>query len=361
MLQQWWLDRMATTTSPLQEKLTFFWHGHFATENEKVDRHAADVRAELAVPHAGAGNFRDLVQQMSLQPAMLLYLDNDPNAKGAPNENFARELMELFTLGVNQYTQADVVGRAHARGRATTPSTPTARQYHFYPTRHDNGLKTFMGVTRNLDGPDIIDFILSENTVKKMIAARFIAKKLWTFFAYPSPDTALLDALTQAFFASDLDITTLLRTIFLRPEFYSTTAKQGLVRSPVEWVVAVMRALDMTAEEPTRSGGWARWASSSSSRRTSPGWKNNAYWVSTTALWARADFARYLTWKAHDDGFLDQVPGLSVSAGGAGRVRRVRHRPAVDRDAQRPAGLAHQPARRRRRRGPTGSTSTSRR
>lgn len=314
LLQQWWLDRMATTACPLQEKLALFWHGHFATQNEKVGDMLLMYQQNSLFRHAGAGNFRDLVHSMSLQPAMLIYLDNDPNVAGEPNENFARELMELFTLGVNQYTQLDVEASARAWTGFNTLNSDR-EQFHFYPTRHDNGMKTFMGVTRNFDGPAIIDYILAENTVKKMTAARFIAKKVWTFFAYSSPDSTLLDAITQAFYDSDLDITTLLRAIFLRPEFYSPTAYQGLVRSPVEWVVALMRTLNVTAEDTNPQ--W--WMSDMGQQLFEPpnvaGWKNNAYWISTTALWARADFARYLTWFVNDSGFLNQIPGLSVSAG----------------------------------------------
>jgi hypothetical protein len=114
LLQQWWLDRMATSPTPLQEKLTLFWHGHFATANYKVTDMLLMYRQNALFRASAAGNFRDLVQAMSLQPAMLLWLDNDSNVAGEPNENFARELMELFTLGVNEYSQADVVASARA-------------------------------------------------------------------------------------------------------------------------------------------------------------------------------------------------------------------------------------------------------
>jgi len=311
-LQQWWLDRMATTTSPLQEKLALFWHSHFATQNEKVGDMLLMYRQNALFRSAGGGNFRDLVHAMSLQPAMLIYLDNDPNVVGAPNENFARELMELFTLGVNQYSQTDVEEAARAWTGFNTLDSDR-EQYHFYSSRHDNGMKTFMGVTRNFDGPAIIDYILSENSIKKMTAARFIARQLWTFFAYSSPDATLLDAITQVFYDADLDVSELLRAIFLRTEFYNSTATNALVRSPVEWVVALLRALSMTAEDANPQ--W--WMGDMGQELFEPpnvaGWKNNAYWISTTALWARADFARYLTWTAHDDGFLSQVPSLPVS------------------------------------------------
>ena len=165
---------MATTTSPLQEKLALFWHSHFATENDKVEDMLLMYRQNALFRSAGAGNFRDLVHSMSLQPAMLIYLDNDPNVVGQPNENFARELMELFTLGVDQYTQFDVEASARAWTGFNTLDSDR-EQFHFYPSRHDDTMKTFMGVTRDFDGPGIIDFILSENTVKKMTAAQFIA------------------------------------------------------------------------------------------------------------------------------------------------------------------------------------------
>src|SRR4029077_9960638 len=114
LLEQWWLDRMASSPTPLQEKLTLFWHGHFATANYKVGDMLLMYRQNALFRAMAAGSFRDLVQQMSLQPAMLIWLDNDPNTKGHPNENFARELMELFILGVGQYTQDDVVASARA-------------------------------------------------------------------------------------------------------------------------------------------------------------------------------------------------------------------------------------------------------
>src|SRR5262249_51423634 len=173
---------MATSPAPLQEKLTLFWHGHFATANYKVGDMLLMYQQNALWRTQATGNFRDLVQTMSLQPAMLIWLDNDPNEKGQPNENFARELMELFTLGVNQYTQDDVVASARPwTGHNTLDGD--REQYHFYPERHDDGQKTFMGVTQDWDGPDIVNFILGSDATHKLIAAKFIAAKMWSFFA----------------------------------------------------------------------------------------------------------------------------------------------------------------------------------
>ncbi len=305
-LQKWWLDRMATAPRPLQEKLTLFWHGHFATGQDKVNS-TVDMYAQNRLFRAeGLGSFESLVQKMSLQVAMLIYLDNDPNSKGSPNENFARELMELFTLGVNQYTQDDVVASARAWTGHNVDYNAVPRAYRFYPERHDDDPKTFMGTTQNWDGPEIITRILTVEP-QRSIAARFIAKKLWTFFAYSNPSATILDDLTNAFVGSNLDIRTVLRALFLHPEFYSDTSRQGLVRSPVEWVVACLRALGMTAKDHDPQWWMDQMGQSLFYPPNVAGWKNNAYWINSTALWARASFARNLTWSANDAGFLAEI------------------------------------------------------
>ena len=164
-------------------------------------------------------------------------------------------------------------------------------------------MKTFMGTAQNWDGPQIITRILTVEP-QRSIAARFIAKKLWTYFAYPNPTTALLDDLVAVFVGSSLDIRTLLRAIFLRPEFLSPTARLGLVRTPVEWIVTVLRSLGMTAVDTNPQWWMEQMGQILFEPPNVAGWKNNAYWLNSTALWARADFARNLTWPAHDAGFM---------------------------------------------------------
>ncbi len=311
-LQHWWLDRMATTTTPLQEKLTLFWHGHFATANYKVTDMLLMYRQNALFRSMASGSFRDLVQQMSLQPTMLIWLDNDPNTKGHPNENFARELMELFTLGVNEYTQADIVASARAwTGHNTLDGDRT--QYHFYPTRHDTGQKTFMGVTQNWDGPDIINFLLRDDAAHTQIASRFIAKKMWAFFAYPDPDPSLVATLGDAFLAADFSIAALVRAIFNHPEFLSTQAKQGLVRSPSEWIVACMRAVGITSDDANPQ--W--WMEDMGQQLFEPpdvsGWRPNGYWLTTSRIWARANWAGYIVWQNNVRNTLNAIIGMTVS------------------------------------------------
>lgn len=313
LLQLWWLDRMRTSVAPLQEKMALFWHGHFATSADKVyDAHAMYEQNRL-FRSAGLGGFRPLTQAMSVQPAMLYYLDNAQNHKKAPNENFARELMELFVLGIDRYTQADV--EASARAWTGHNINKTTQEYQFVPNNHDTGNKTFMGVTRNWDGPEIIDHITGVEP-HKSVCARFIARKLWSFFAYPNPSDALVDEIVAPFLASDLDVTTLLRTIFNRDEFYSTTARQGLLRSPTEFVVAALRAsgIDATAASPP----W--WTQDMGQHLLYPpnvsGWKQNGAFIAATSTWARMNFVRHLTWKTNNqDGIavLRDIVDLSIS------------------------------------------------
>jgi uncharacterized protein (DUF1800 family) len=295
-LQQWWLDRMATSTAPLQEKLTLFWHGHFATANYKVSDMLLMYQQNALFRANATGNFRDLVHSMSLQPAMLIWLDNDPNVKGSPNENFARELMELFTLGVGNYSQTDVVASARAwTGHNTLDGD--REQYHFYPTRHDADPKTFMGVTQNWDGPDIIDFILNGDASHKQTAARFIAAKMWTFFAYADPEPAVVTSLADAFLANDLSIHDLVRAIFMHPNFLSPKAMTGLVRTPAEWVAACMRIVGLNGDNANPQWFMDDMGQTLFEPPNVSGWRPNEYWLTTSRLWARANWARYITWQ----------------------------------------------------------------
>jgi len=306
----WWIDRMRTSTAPAAEKLALFWHDHFATSMNKVND-PVDIFHQNQIFRAnGLGSFRALTHAVAIDPAMILWLDNDPNTAGAPNENFARELMELFTLGVDQYTQDDVVASARAWTGHGVDST--GEVYQFHPENHDSGMKTFFGITQNWDGPQIVDEILQG--AKAPIAARFIANKVWSWFAYPNPPSTVIDTVTAAFLASsDLNITALLTSIFNQPEFYSPAAKQGLLRTPTEFIVAALRATGIAAADANPE--W--WMDGMGQTLFYPpnvaGWHQNSYWISSAAVWARAGFARNLTWKAVTAGILANVSTLAVS------------------------------------------------
>jgi uncharacterized protein (DUF1800 family) len=292
---QWWLDRMVDAPKPFQEKMTWFWHGHFCSSWDKVSSARLMMEQNNLFRNSGFGNFRTLTQTMALQPAMLIYLDNRENVKSSPNQNFARELMELFTLGVGNYSENDVTASARAwTGHGVDWQTDL---YVFTAAEHDSTPKTFMGQTRNWDGPDIINYLLQENTATKLIACKFLTKKLWEFLAYQNPSPALVAQLAQVLFDNDMVVLPWLKAILNHDEFYTPAAMQGLVRSPVDFVVAVeyytgLRGADLHPEwymdgmgqEPFNPPNVA-------------GWKTNGYWVNTSLFGKRAEFARDVTWK----------------------------------------------------------------
>lgn len=292
-LQQWWLDRMARTTTPVVEKMTLFWHGLFTTSFQKV-YNPPMIAAQHHFYRANClGDLRTLVQGMCTQPAMLDYLDNAWSRKSAPNQNFARELLELFLLGAGTFTEDDVNAAAAAW---TGHSIDTATNaYQWQAGWHDTGSKTFMGRTGAWDGPDIIEIILTDPAVAPVMG-RWIARKLWEFFAHPGPPPAAVDAIAAALVPS-LDIEAAVRTLFLRDEFYAPASVQGHVRSPIEYVVAVLRglpnarAIDLHPEWYLDDMGQVPFAPP-----TVEGWKQNGAWVSTSGAGAKARFAEYARW-----------------------------------------------------------------
>ena len=290
-LTQWWLDRMIEAPKPLAEKMTFFWHGHFVSGMTKVNEAFLLARQNRLYRSHALGNFHDLTQAMALDPAMLLYLDNADNESGSPNQNFARELMELFTLGVGNYTEADVEAAAAAWTGYGINRTTFAFEYH--ADLHDDSLKLFMGVVpaARWTGPQIIDHILLPNSATALITAKFVVTKLWEYFAYQSPSPAVVDPLATGF-ATDWNIKSLLKALFMRSEFYSVSALQGMVRNPVEWVVAVMYQLGVRSAQLTPDQHLAAMGQDPLDPPNVSGWRPNGYWVNTSTMGARSTFAR---------------------------------------------------------------------
>ncbi len=240
-LGYWWLLTMAYTRQPLQEKMTLFWHGLFTSAYSKVRVPLLLVNQNEMFRANALGNFRDLVKKVARDPAMLDYLDGELNRKSSPNENWAREMMELFTIGIGNYSEQDVREAA----RAFTGWTFRGTEFVFQANQHDSGAKTFMGQTGNFDGDDIINIILSNR-----LTAQRIATRLWTFLAYPNPDSGLVGRLTDVFFNSNYDTKQLVRAILTAPEFLSMTAYRALVKSPVEYMVGMLKGLGISSFEP---------------------------------------------------------------------------------------------------------------
>ncbi|MEW6731121.1 MAG: DUF1800 domain-containing protein [Acidobacteriota bacterium] len=237
-----WILKMAITKRPLQEKMAFFWHDHFATAIFKVKAEGLMVRQINLFRRFALGNFEAFLLEVSKDPAMIIWLDNFTNKKGQPNENYARELMELFSMGVGNYTEDDVKESARAfTGWTITSKRKNERdeaEFFFDQQQHDFGNKTFLGQTGPFNGDDIVRIIAGQPAT-----SRFITKKLFEFFAYTNPKKKVLDRLAALYLSSNYSIKAVMQEIFNSDEFYSEEAINGLVKSPVEFVVGTLRML----------------------------------------------------------------------------------------------------------------------
>ncbi|MNK13856.1 hypothetical protein D3C87_319480 [compost metagenome] len=233
------LNEMVHGEDQLREKMAFFWHGHFASRviNSSFSAHILNEIRKNAL-----GNFRDLLFAVSKAPAMLNFLNNQQNKKGHPNENFAREVMELFTMGRGNYTEPDVREAARA---FTGWSYDKDAQFLERKKFHDSGSKTFLGRTGNFDGNAILDIILEQPAT-----ARFITDKLYRFLVNEQVDQKIVDTLSKDFFDSGYDIKRLLDRIFTAAWFYDSKNVGNKIKSPVELMAGIMRMLPMEIANP---------------------------------------------------------------------------------------------------------------
>lgn len=310
---RWWVERMLTTRAPLQEKLTLFWHGHFATAAQKVeDPKLLSLQNRTFRRHA-AGKFRDMVQAVSRDPAMILWLDNFLNVKDAPNENYARELMELFTLGITDldgnanYTEVDVREAA----RAFTGWTIIDGVFFFDADQHDFGSKTFRGRTGNFDGGEIVDQLVVERT-----CALFIAKKLWEFFAYRDPERQILEDLADVYLANDTAIAPVVRAIFLHEAFYSVRARTEHVVSPVHFLAGTLRTLHAKLR---KTEALPYYLAAMGQELYNPpnvaGWPGHLAWMTSVTRLARMDFSWNVISQRHTPDYQFKVNPLTLLAG----------------------------------------------
>ncbi|GIV14579.1 MAG: hypothetical protein KatS3mg022_0014 [Armatimonadota bacterium] len=233
--KMWWMTRLLTTRRPLQERMVLFWHNHFATSASKVPRAELMLQQNETFRRLALGSFRDMLLAVSRDPAMLLWLDNHLNRKGKPNENYARELLELFTMGIGNYTEQDVKEAA----RAFTGWTLRPRVgFQFVPALHDDGEKVFLGQRGHFDGTDIIDIL-----VKHPKTAEYICTKLFRFFAYDNPEPAVVRALVTTYFDSGYRIGAVIKQILLSEAFLSPRSVRSIVKSPMDFVVGTLRCL----------------------------------------------------------------------------------------------------------------------
>ena len=287
-LRGWWLQRMAKGPRPLQEKMTLFWHGHFATSNEKVRDTYYMWRQNELFRRLATGNWLQLLVEVAKDPAMLIWLDQAQSRREHPNENFAREVMELFALGEGHYTEKDVTEAA----RALTGWSLNRDNQRFIdrPGQHDTGLKTVLGRTGYLDGEDVLEQIVAQPQ-----AAVFISARIWNFFVGEMPSPILNTALAEEFRRGGNNFKPLLRAMFLSEEFYSPTVVRRQVKSPVQWLVSSVRMLECELPPPLASTSLLRTLGQDLFAPPNvKGWDGGLAWITTNTLLARYNEAAAL-------------------------------------------------------------------
>lgn len=307
-LQRWWLFRMAYGKRPLEEKLTLFWHNHFATGSSKVNNPKAMYDQNQLFRQYALGNFRELTQAVAKDPAMIQWLDNNTNRKGNPNENFARELFELFTLGIGNYTEQDVKEAARAfTGWFARPDTG----FTFQRNQHDDGQKSVLGHIGNYNGDDVVDF-----AVRHPATARFLTTKLWSWFAYEDPEPALISRLADRFAASDYDVKGLMRDILLSDEFYSDKAQRALIKNPVEFTVGLVRGLGIQTDFKDVQQPLSRMGMTLFNPPNVAGWPGGATWINAGTLLERLNLVNRLVTNRGKNGTALDIDGLARESGG---------------------------------------------
>jgi uncharacterized protein (DUF1800 family) len=290
-LKRWWLFRMCFTKRPLEEKLALFWHGHFATSNRKVNNPYAMYLQNLTFRKHGMGNFNDLLLNVSKDPAMIVWLDNQQNRKGNPNENYAREIMELFALGIGNYGEDDIKQAAKAfTGWQTKNSL-----FYFNAKQHDDSPKTVLGQSGNFNGDDVVQ-ILS----KQPAAAKFISGKLVAFFACDQPDPAMVDNLAAVYMKADGNIRAVLKALFLHPDFRGTTAYHAKIKSPAELIVGTIKTLQVQNLDGDLTTSMSRMGQSLFEPPNVKGWDGGRAWISTNTMMERFNFATRITQQKFD-------------------------------------------------------------
>lgn len=293
-LQAWWMLRMIRTKRPLREKLALFWHNHFATGIQKVESLDEMHRQNRTFRALGFGKFRDLTLGVSKGAAMIVWLDSETNVVGNPNQNFARELMELFTTGVldkngnPNYTEMDVEEGA----RAFTGWQRDGWKFYFNEEDHDSGVKTFKGHTGAWGGEDIIGFLTAEDAT-----ARRLAMKLFSFFAYEvGLSDPVLDPLVAAYLQNDTEIRPMLELLFTSDVFYTVPAKRSHILGPVEFVVSATRQLRAKVTPPADDLGYftQEMGQSLFAPPSVFGWKEGLPWLSTAGVRSRAQVGTWL-------------------------------------------------------------------
>lgn len=287
-LAAWWLQEMRESPTPLAERMTLFWHNHFATSMQKVQQPQGMYFQHRLFREQALGSFRDLLHQVARDPAMLVYLDGAANKAQSPNENFAREVMELFTLGEGHYTEQDI--KEAARAFSGWVVDRERWEASMRPRLHDDAAKTLFGRSGRFDTDAALDAMLAQPA-----AARFITAKLWREFVSPTPNAAVVDRMATHFRANGWRVETVLRDLLLSDEFWAAESRGSLIKSPVELVVGTLRQFDIRLDSAlplvaaTNKQGQMLFLPPNVK-----GWPGYTDWINSTSLLDRKRFTERL-------------------------------------------------------------------
>jgi len=285
-IRLWWLDRMVRTKRPLEEKMTLFWHGLFVSSSTTVKQTYLLYKQNQLLRKYATGNYRVLTHEISKDPAMLVYLNNNQNVKLKPNENYARELMELFTMGIGNYTEEDIKESA----RAFSGWTNQGDEFLARPQQHDAGIKTFLGQRGNFDGDQIVEIIFQQPATAKYIATRILK-----FFATDTPSTEIVTALAGIVKRNNFEIAPVLQALFSSRWFYSQEVMLRQIKSPVQLIVGSLRALGVSMLQPQQVVNALKvMGQELFNAPTVKGWDGGRAWINTSTLFARYNLPAYL-------------------------------------------------------------------
>jgi uncharacterized protein (DUF1800 family) len=299
----WWLSRMLDGPHPLREKITLFWHNHFATSIAKVNNPGYMFGQYELMQRNALGNFRTMLQEMSKDPAMMVWLDTVQSKKGQPNENYARELMELFSLGIGNYTEKDIREAA----KSFTGWEIQNGQFFFNTNQFDTGTKTVLGKSGNLKGEDIVEICLNQPS-----CPRFIARKMFRFLVSESisPEPELIEPLAQQFKASDFDIRKLVESILRSNLFFSPEAYRSRIKSPVDFALGIVRGLEIRVSLTAVATALETLGQNLFAPPSVKGWDGGPTWLNGQTLLFRQNLALALS--SRSGVYVRRPPGTEV-------------------------------------------------
>ncbi len=338
-LREWWFQEMISTPSPFAEKMTLFWHNHFATSQQKVKLTQFLYQQNTMLRRNALGNFGTMLREVARDPAMLIYLDGANNRKEQPNENFAREVMELFTLGEGHYTERDIKEAARAfTGWSVDRETG---KFMFRRGIHDYGVKTVFNKTGNFEGDEIIDLLLA-----KPETAEFITRKLWKEFVSPSPngaDEAVIKRMASDFKSSGYNIAKLMRMMLISDAFYAMNNRAALIKSPVEFVVGTLKTFGIqTSNMRTFVIASALLGQNVFSPPNVKGWPGGEVWINSASLLGRKQLLdRLFTNEDRMEVAMRNIDDMAMRYGGNGDPAPAGREARMQRQLQKQMGTLH--------------------